>query len=62
MTTGFCLAALTEALVHQGTPDVFNTEQDAQFTSAVFTGVLQDPGVAISMDGAGRSLDSVFLP
>ena len=61
MTTGFCLAALADALGLHGTPDIFNTGQDVQFTSAVFTGVLQNLGVAIRMDGAGRALDAVFL-
>jgi hypothetical protein len=32
--TAFCLAALDEALAGFGTPDIFNTDQGAQFTSA----------------------------
>jgi putative transposase len=32
-----------------------------EFTSAVFTGVLQEADVAISMDGVGRALDNVFI-
>jgi putative transposase len=61
MTTDFCVAALTEALALYGTPDIFNTDQGAQFTSEVFTGILKEAGVAISMDGAGRALDNVFI-
>jgi transposase InsO family protein len=44
-----------------GTPDVFNTDQGAQFTSAAFTDVLKKNGVKISMDGRGRALDNVFV-
>ena len=56
----FCVAALEHALA-QGTPEVFNTDQGAQFTSEAFTSVLQDKAIAISMDGRGRALDNVFI-
>jgi putative transposase len=61
MTTDFCVAAFTEALALYSTPDIFNTDQSAQFTSAVFTGVLQEADVAILMGGAGRALDNIFI-
>ena len=35
--------------------------QGSQFTSPRFTGVLQDAGVRISMDGRGRWMDNVFI-
>jgi putative transposase len=53
--------ALEEALERFGTPEIFNTDQGAQFTSQAFTDVLKDHGVAISMDGRGRWLDNVFV-
>jgi putative transposase len=56
----FCLEALEEALSY-GRPEVFNTDQGAQFTSAEYTGRLEQAGVAISMDGKGRCLDNVFV-
>ena len=56
----FCLEALDEALA-KGRPEIFNTDQGAQFTAAVFTGRLQAANVAISMDGRGRALDNVFV-
>lgn len=56
----FCLAALEQALAW-GVPEVFNTDQGAQFTSAAFTGRLAQAGIAISMDGRGRALDNVFV-
>lgn len=56
----FCLEALDKALV-QGRPEIFNTDQGAQFTSPRFTGYLEQAGVRISMDGRGRALDNVFV-
>jgi putative transposase len=56
----FCVSALRRALDF-GRPEIFNTDQGAQFTSQAFTGVLEDAGIAISMDGRGRALDNVFV-
>ena len=44
-----------------GAPEIFNTDQGAQFTSEAFTDVLKAHGVAISMDGKGRWIDNVFI-
>jgi len=57
---GFCLDMLEEAL-GQGRPEVFNTDQGAQFTQAAWTGRLESAGVRVSMDGKGRCLDNVFV-
>jgi putative transposase len=56
----FCLQALDRAL-GQGLPEIFNTDQGAQFTSLAFTGRLERQGIAISMDSRGRALDNVFV-
>lgn len=61
MEVEFCIEALEEALQRFGRPDIFNTDQGSQFTSPRFTGVLQDAGVRISMDGRGRWMDNVFI-
>ena len=61
LDTGFCIEALEEALQRFGAPQIFNTDQGAQFTSEDFTGVLKDHGVEISMDGKGRWVDNVFV-
>jgi len=61
MDVSFCVGALEEALARFGKPDIFNTDQGSQFTSAAFTGVLSGAGVRISMDGRGRWLDNVFI-
>ena len=59
LDAAFCVWALEEAL-RRGTPEIFNTDQGAQFTSASFTGVLEAAGIAISMDGRGRAFDNIF--
>jgi putative transposase len=61
MDTGFCVAALDEALARFGKPDIFNTDQGTQFTSTEFTGRLTAAGIRISMDGRGRWMDNVFI-
>ena len=59
--TSFCLAALEDAFARFGKPEIFNTDQGSQFTSAAFTGALAANGIAISMDGRGRWMDNVFI-
>ena len=59
--TAFCIEALEEALGRYGAPEIFNTDQGAQFTSKTFTKVLEDNHVAISMDGRGRCQDNIFV-
>jgi putative transposase len=61
LTTDFCVEALNEALTKYGAPEIFNTDQGAQFTSTEFTGVLESRGIRISMDGRGRWVDNVFV-
>ena len=60
MDVAFCTEVLEEALEKFGTPEIFNTDQGAQFTSDAFTGILKEHGVAISMDGRGRAFDNIF--
>jgi putative transposase len=60
LDVGFCVEALQEAL-SRSKPEIFNTDQGVQFTSAAFTSRLLDSAVRISMDGRGRALDNVFV-
>ena len=60
MDVGFCLEALDHAL-ELARPEIFNTDQGAQFTSLDFTGRLAAAGIQMSMDGRGRALDNVFV-
>jgi putative transposase len=57
----FCVEALNEAPQLYGKPEIFNTDQGAQFTSVEFTGILKEHDIAISMDGKGRWMDNVFI-
>jgi putative transposase len=61
LEVGFCTEALEEALARHGRPDIFNTDQGSQFTSAEFTGILIRNGIAISMDGGGAWRDNIFV-
>jgi putative transposase len=56
----FCLEALQQALA-QGRPQIFNTDQGAQFTADAFTACLASAEIQISMDGRGRALDNIFI-
>jgi putative transposase len=60
METSFCVAALDWAL-RRGRPEIFNSDQGAQFTSCDFTRRLLDEGIRISMDGRGRVFDNIFV-
>jgi len=60
LDTDFCVAALEQAL-GKGRPEIFNTDQGAQFTSEAFTGLLQEQSIEVSMDGKGRYLDNIFV-
>jgi putative transposase len=46
MDATFCVEALEEALAIHGRPEIFNSDQGAQFTSTAFTGVLERPPVS----------------
>ena len=60
LDTSFCLDALDRALCIT-TPEIFNTDQGAQFTSTEFTNRLKAANVRISWDGRGRALDNIFV-
>ena len=60
MELDFCLEALKCAL-RRARPEIFNSDQGAQFTSEKFTGVLTAQEIAISMDGRGRCMDNIFI-
>ena len=61
MDTSFCTDCLEDALGLHGKPEIVNTDQGAQCTSMTFTGVRKRDGMAISMDGRGRALDTSFV-
>jgi len=61
MSVGFCTDCLEEALALYGAPEIFNSDQGAQFTSGAFTKILLDRSIQISMDGRGRAFDNIFV-
>jgi putative transposase len=61
LDVSFCLECLTEALNKYGAPEIFNTDQGSQFTSANWIKLLQEHCCKISMDGRGRALDNIFV-
>lgn len=60
LDVSFCLEALEESFQY-GQPDIFNTDQGSQFTSAAFTNALLERKIDISQDGKGRALDNIFI-
>ena len=61
LDSSFCIEALQEAFKRFGQPEIFNTDQGAQFTADAFTTLLRKRDIAISMDGKGRWCDNVFV-
>ncbi len=61
LDASFCVTAVDRAIAEHGVPEIFNTDQGCQFTSAEFTQPLLARGVKLSMDGRGRALDNVFI-
>ena len=60
MDSVFCIDALDAAL-RLGVPEIFNSDQGAQFTSIAFTERVLSSGALCSMDGRGRYLDNIFI-
>jgi putative transposase len=61
MDDSFCVSALECAIRLYGVPDIFNTDQGAQFTGKAFINVLVENEIKISMDGKGRWVDNVLI-
>jgi putative transposase len=61
LSADFCVEAVEEAIARFGRPEIFHTDQGAQFTSADFTSMLHHHGIAISMDGKGCWRDNIFV-
>ena len=61
MDAVFCVDCLEDALRIHGKPDIFNSDQGSQFTSAMFIDVLKGEQITISMDGRGRVFDNIFV-
>ena len=51
MTVDICTDPLNEALEKYGSPEIFNTDQGSQYTSEIFTDILKERKIEISMNG-----------
>ena len=61
LDSAFCVHTLESPSGCYGKPEIFNTDQDSQFTSGTFTWRLLEAGVQVSMDGRGRWMDNLFI-
>ena len=61
METDFCINAVQSAIRRHGKPQIFNSDQGAQYTSHEFTNMLESQGIEISMDGKGGWADNVLI-
>ena len=61
LDSSFCIEALEEAIQTHGAPEIFNTDQGAQYTSELWIQACESRGIKLSMDGKGRALDNVFI-
>ena len=61
MTAQWCVAVLLEVFGRHGCPEIVNSDQGSQFTSADYVEQLKDNGIAISIDSRGRALDDIFI-
>lgn len=61
MTAEWCSDVIKEAMLQHGKLEIMNTDQGSQFTSEVFTKLLKENDIQISMDGKGRAIDNIFV-
>jgi putative transposase len=61
MDSSLVIDVLKSALEDYGAPEIFNTDQDSQYTSQVHRQVLIDHSIKISMDGKGRATDNIAI-
>ena len=61
MTAEWCVETLSEAIKKHGKPEIINSDQGSQFTSELYTELLRDNNIQISMDGKGRAIDNIYI-
>jgi putative transposase len=61
MTAEWCVKVVEQAIAEHGKPEIFNTDQGVQYTSEIFTKMLKNNNIKISMDGKGRAIDNIFI-
>lgn len=61
MTADWVTNCVKMAVSEYGKPQILNSDQGVQFTSALYTEYLISVQIQISMDGKGRALDNIFI-
>jgi putative transposase len=61
MSAEWCTEVVKDAIAEHGKPEILNSDQGSQFTSDVYTQLLVDNKIRISMDGKGRAIDNIFI-
>lgn len=61
MDAEWCTRVFEEAVEKYGKPEIINTDQGSQFTSAIFIEAVISKGIKLSMDGKGRAIDNIFI-
>ncbi len=57
----WCKQVLEEAITAYGKPEIINSDQGSQYSSALWINYLEGLGIQVSMDGKGRALDNVYI-
>lgn len=57
----WCKQVLEEAIRGYGRPEIVNSDQGSQYTSALWINYLEGLDIKVSMDGKGRALDNVYI-
>jgi transposase InsO family protein len=54
-------AALEDAILEHGRPEIINSDQGSQFTSSIWINKLQQETISLSMTGKGRCTDNANI-
>lgn len=57
----WCIDVYQKAVEKYGKPEIINSDQGSQFTISQWTGMIEDMGVKVSMDGKGRAVDNRWI-
>ncbi len=61
MSSEWYKSVTEDAIIKYGKPEIENTDQGSQYTSEIFTGLLKERKIKISMDGKGRDPDNIYI-
>ena len=61
MDTALATDVLKEAIDKYGRPEIFNSDQGSQYTSFEHTNMLKRNNIQVSMNGKGRSIDTIAI-